>query len=322
MEEAYKYDVAFSFLKEDERLAEQLNELLRDRLATFLYSKRQEELAGTDGEIRFNEVFGSEARIVVVLYRDNWGKTPWTRIEETALRNRGHQEGYDFAVFVPLDDPPAVPKWLPRSRIWVGLDRWGAEGAAAVIETRVQEAGGEPHAETIVERAARLARAQAFEREQEGFRRSSHGVAAGSQAAAVVMSHVQQKLAEITSAQPTMTFNVQADRNVLVAYRDGFTLHLLWQSAYVNSLDGAQLAVRLWKGPLMLRNFAHRESVEIAEQDYEFGLVAPSQEGWQEASGESRVYTSEQLAERAVMMLLDQIDAGDPDDDWPIARRR
>src|ERR1039458_4546278 len=93
---AYEYDVAFSFLAQDELLATNLNDLLQDRLNTFLYSKRQGELAGTDGEQTFNSVFGEKARVVVVLYRAGWGETPWTRIEETAIRNRAFEHGYDF----------------------------------------------------------------------------------------------------------------------------------------------------------------------------------------------------------------------------------
>ena len=67
---SYNYDVALSFLAQDERLATELNDLLQDRLKTFLYSKRQGEIAGTDGEQTFNKVFGEEARVVVVLCRD------------------------------------------------------------------------------------------------------------------------------------------------------------------------------------------------------------------------------------------------------------
>lgn len=151
----YKYDVAFSFLKEDEELATSMNDLIQNRLSTFLYSKRQEEIAGLDGEQGFNDVFTAKSRIVTVLYRLGWGTTPWTRIEETAIRNRAYEEGYDFVIFIPLDQPPSVPTWLPKNRIWVGIDRWGVEGAASVIESRVQEAGGTPRRESLEEYAIR-----------------------------------------------------------------------------------------------------------------------------------------------------------------------
>lgn len=124
-EKKYKYEVAFSFIKEDEPLATAINDLIQERVATFLYSKHQEEIAGTDGEKTFNTVFGEESRTVVVLYRDTWGTTPWTRIEETAIRNRAFSEGYDFVIFVPTQKGVTLPKWLPKTQLWVGLERWG-----------------------------------------------------------------------------------------------------------------------------------------------------------------------------------------------------
>ena len=136
---AYEYDVAFSFLAQDELLATNLNDLLQDRLNTFLYSKRQGELAGTDGEQTFNSVFGEKARVVVVLYRAGWGETPWTRIEETAIRNRAFEHGYDFVKFIPLDDQPSVPKWLPRTQLWLGLKRWVLRGLQVYLTCHAEQ---------------------------------------------------------------------------------------------------------------------------------------------------------------------------------------
>jgi hypothetical protein len=97
---AFKYDIAFSFVKEDEGLATQINDLVQDRYRTFLYSKAQDQLVGTDGEKTFNAVFGEQARTVAVLLRPEWGQTSWTRIEETAIKNRAFNQGYDFATFI------------------------------------------------------------------------------------------------------------------------------------------------------------------------------------------------------------------------------
>jgi hypothetical protein len=158
IEKKYPIDVAFSFLQEDEDLANRLNNLLQDRVKTFIYSRKQEVIAGTNGEKTFNQVFGENSRIVVVLYREGWGKTAWTRIEETAIRNRAFEEGYDFVIFIPITKESVLPKWLPKNKIWVGLDRWGEEGAASVIEARVQEFGGTPKEATAIDRANRLER--------------------------------------------------------------------------------------------------------------------------------------------------------------------
>jgi hypothetical protein len=176
MSQDYKYDVAFSFLVQDETLATQINDLIQDRAATFLYSKRQEEIAGTDGELTFNKVFGEQSRTVFVLYRKGWGETPWTRIEETAIRNRAHEDGYDFALFAPLDKPPEVPRYLPKNRIWVGLERWGIPGAASVVEARIQELGGQAKQETIEAKAVRVAKEIEFKEQKRVLFSSEKGV--------------------------------------------------------------------------------------------------------------------------------------------------
>ena len=156
-EEAFQYDVAFSFLSQDEALAFDLNERLKDRLTTFIYSdrERQETLISREGEEAFRLAFSRHARTVVVLYRGGWGERGLTSVEATAIRNRAYEFGYDFTTFVPLDNPPTVPEWLPRNRIWVGLARWGVEHAATVIESRVQEAGGTPKGLSAADIAAR-----------------------------------------------------------------------------------------------------------------------------------------------------------------------
>lgn len=155
---AFVYDVAFSFLGRDEGLAADLNDRLRTRVRTFIYSdtERQTKLAGRDGADAFARVFGVEAMTVVVLYREGWGDVGFTAPEATAIRNRAHEQGFDFTTFVPLDVPPTVPLWLPKTRLWVSRDRWGLDAAAAVIESRVQEAGGSPAEESAATVLRRL----------------------------------------------------------------------------------------------------------------------------------------------------------------------
>ena len=51
MGEPVKYDVAFSFLSQDEEVARQLHEELQGRVEVFYYAERQTELVGTDGEL-------------------------------------------------------------------------------------------------------------------------------------------------------------------------------------------------------------------------------------------------------------------------------
>lgn len=110
----FKYDAALSLLDADLATAKSIAGLLEQRIGVFLYSERQLELAGTDGADEFTSVFRRDARVVVVLLRNHWGSTKWTRIEETAIKNRGFDEGYDFLLVVPLDGSTSIPDWVPR----------------------------------------------------------------------------------------------------------------------------------------------------------------------------------------------------------------
>jgi hypothetical protein len=38
-----------------------------------------------------------------VFYRQEWGETPFTRIEQTAIRNRAFHEGHSFTLFVATE---------------------------------------------------------------------------------------------------------------------------------------------------------------------------------------------------------------------------
>src|SRR4030043_1433232 len=100
---AFKYDVVFSFLKGDEDLVSRIDTLLHGRFKTFVPSRREVFIAHTDFERTVHRVFGREARIVTVFYRGSWGRTGCTLLEETTLRNRAHEEGYDFILLIPVD---------------------------------------------------------------------------------------------------------------------------------------------------------------------------------------------------------------------------
>ncbi len=310
--DAYEYEVAFSFLKEDEELAFRINDLIQDRFKTFIYSRQQEKIAGTDGEETFNQVFGAEARIVVVLYRENWGKTPWTRIEETAIRNRAYEKGYDFVVFIPLDTPPSAPKWLPKPQIWVGLDRWGVEGAASVIEARVQQAGGNPHEETILERAQRIEREIVVEEARKNFLHSDQGVRAANIEVTVLFDELERLSDELSASSKELAFKKERNVAGFVLSTQGFSLLVSWSLRYANTLRDSCLSIQLWKDfflPLSGRvvRIPSREAKLLKEMKYDFDRNITGEFVWRRLNGERRFFPTVQLAQESMKILLDQV---------------
>lgn len=309
---SYEYDVAFSFLAKDESLAAELNDLLQSRIKTFLYSKKQGELAGTDGEKSFGAVFGEKARLVVVLYRQGWGETPWTRIEETSIRNRAFDDGYDFVKFIPLDDPPVVPRYLPKTHLWIGLKRWGMPGAASVIEARVQELGGDPHEENVVDRALRLGRSQQFSARRERFLYSGEGVWAANSAFEAFKIAIEEQINAIRNSGSAFTVEIkQAEQQIVILGRHLITLALSVDRhcQYANSLNQAVLKVTLWQGHPPFPGITHIEyPPKLNSTSFTFDLSPSDQHHWTTSGRGERAYTSEELASFVLKYYMDAIE--------------
>jgi len=305
-QDSYKYDVAFSFLAEDEALAIELNDLLQDRLSTFLYSKKQEEISGSDGEETFNAVFGEQARLVVVLYRDGWGETPWKRIEQTAIRNRAFDEGYDFVTFVPLDEPATVPKWLPKTQIWVGLNRWGTSGTASVIEARVQELGGLPHEETVENRAKRLERSLKFQEKRKQFIYSYKGVDLLIAEFAVLGDEIERLLEVIKKSATSIDYSIKRANRKIVLSGAHAGLSVSYQCQFSNSLKNSKLEVELWEGHPPFPGVTHWDQSRRRDRlTFEFDLLKPDTPGWKTTYPAEREFDSKALAEYILKFYMD-----------------
>jgi len=282
-DDAFKYDIAFSFVREDEGLATQLNDLVQDRYRTFLYSRAQEQLAGTDGEKTFNAVFGEQARTVAVLLRPEWGQTSWTRIEETAMKNRAFNQGYDFATFIVTAPETPIPPWLPKTRIWYDLERFGLNGAATLLAARVQEHGGTAVQETLADRAARLQRAQAFNQQRDAFHRSHEGVEAAREAYKRLVNDLKSN-PELLRSIGCRIQDVYGGITMLVG--QGVVRVVLTVQAhfpFANSLENAALVAQFYDGvpplPKLINSF-EGEPRTLAKWKFTFGLLGPGRRGW------------------------------------------
>lgn len=310
-EQDYKYDVAFSFLQEDEVLAQRLNDLLKGRVSTFIYTERQKELAGTDGEQTFGSVFGQEARIVVILHRPTWGTTKWTRIEETAIRNRGYEEGYDFAVLVPVGEQAEPPKWFPKNRIWVGLERWGLEAAAAVIEARLQEAGGAPREEMAEDQAARLSRQMARDQKVREFLGSAAGVKRAEEEVQALFAETERICTSITSVGNKASVEVQRQpnqpRQCTISNYYGYKVRVWWENEVCNTLSCSALRLEMTRMGML-----GRQQTRLAYETFKFDGSGPDDVGWRRDSEDNRRLSTKQMADYCVKMLLDAVEQETP----------
>lgn len=308
----YQYDVGFSFLQQDESIALQLKALLSHQFSVFVYSERQRELAGKDGMDTFTDVFAKQARVCVILFRDGWGETRWTRIEETAVKNRAFESGWDFLLVIALDLTPTRPKWLPATKIWLGWEQFGASGATAVIHARVTEAGGVARDESPLDKATRMAQCAREEQALQRRLRSDEGVALARASVDELFAHIHDAVNEIIkSARPkTSSPDIRYEENrqqpmfpaiVVRTARWSVTVH--WAQQYANSLDGSALTVTRFAGAVFFDGFT-RGRRELTRRTYSFRLDAAGLPVWVNDKTKDELVSSPTLADQELRWLI------------------
>src|SRR5690606_11310908 len=121
----------------------------------------------------------------------------------------------DFTTFIPTTADKTMPPWLPRTRLYVGLERFGLRSAAGVIEARVAEIGGLPHQETVVERAERFARAQDLRKIQAEFQNNAEGVMAAERSYADFSEQLQEKCRSVAGIGLKIDFSESGSYRIL-----------------------------------------------------------------------------------------------------------
>lgn len=295
----YKYDVAFSFLAQDEERAFLINELIKDRTNNFIYSDRQKELAGKDGMESFSKVFEKEACIVVIILRKEWGNTKWTRLEQTAIKNRGLEKGFDFVFPIIIADRNNSPEWLPKPKIWYDLDRFGVKGAAAAIEERLKEIGVELKEETSAELGMRKHRMIEAEKKRMKFLNSGEGVRSADNEVIKLFNEIKKVAKEIEKKENTR-IPVKIESVFVRLDYDNYIMILNWISRCVNSLNDARLKVRVLKKEFM-------EEVQLEEVNFLFDQNLAGTLGWKEETNENILLNCDKMVRRCLEIFFNTI---------------
>jgi hypothetical protein len=242
-----RYDVAISLRWTDVEHARALYDVLRDRLEVFFADDRQEDFVGTDGEETFGHIFRDRARIVVVLYRPDWGSTPFTRAEEAAIKQRAWNGGYGFSIWVPMDEAKSVPPYLPPQHVWFDFARYGVSGLASVVEERVRESGREVRPETALDRIQAVKRRIDLQHQRSTFLSSQAGVDYVAESFAQTESLIDKKIEEYNAVSPYVQFvqNVERGQRSVTAWP--FRCFFYEERYASNSASRAQIEVHIYK---------------------------------------------------------------------------
>lgn len=307
-----KYDVAISFLATDENIAAELNRQLSETMNVFFFPKRQEELAGTDGMESMRKPFYEDSRLMVVLFRDRWGKTRWTAIEELAIKDACFNGDWNRLFFVALDKTSGLPGWLPPHYVRYNWEDFGPEQIVGVIKARVFENGGKPSQMTAMKQAKLF-------RQEEEYRAARNsielqpGIPAIQGEAKALLEAVKAKCDEIKHAGH-VDLDCELDEKQLprvvgcIVTNRQVSLTAWWHQPYINTIrDGAALHVREFNGPLLLPSEAGRTYSVQAElrKDtvYKPDLFRTRELGWSLKNSDDIIPTSK-MADDIVLRFI------------------
>jgi hypothetical protein len=308
-----QYDVAISFLSKDEPIAAAIHQRLTEGLKVFFFPRNQEELAGTDGLESMRRPFYDDSRVMVVLYRDPWGKTPWTRVEETAIKEACLEHGWQRLVFVVLDRETPLPIWLPQHLVRFNFADFGLEQAVGAIKARVQENGGQ-YLPLTATRRAEIFKAEELFRQDKSRMSSGEGMKAILASVAELFRQIEKHCADINERGflQIRYGSVLQERRIdqTCSLTDGRVgLMVTWIQPYSNSLSDSYLIVREFAGGLIVpgesgERVYFRQPRVVNETRYSPDLSLARQYGWTEGN-ESEFVSSVALADRCVIRFVD-----------------
>lgn len=328
MADAPKYDVAISFLMEDITLATALNDKLREGLDVFFFPRNQEQLAGTDGLESMREPFVSQSRLNVVLYREKWGKTPWTGVEAAAIKDSCLMNGFRNLFFFAVQPVKILPVWLPNTHIRFNYGEFSLEDAVGAIKARVIEQGGKYKPLTPRRKAEIFKTNQDFEYDKNQMR-SHDGLRAVWANVKKLFSQIEEEC-EAVSSEGNLTFRYGSsdfnERNneqfyVLTVHRVGLQVH--WFQPHYNSLENPVLAIEEFSDGLRipgesLAGVHIRPPQRIKRTNFSPDLSRTREHGWKE-DGKEFFIANHVFAERCVSEFIDLIER---DEAGKIRRKR
>ncbi len=309
------YDVAISFLYQDLALAQALYDELSKELEVFFFPRNQEELAGSDGLESMREPFRSQSRLNVVLYRPKWGNTPWTGVEEVAVKESCLATSYKSIFFFVIEPAPAIPTWLPETHVRFNFTDFTLEQAVGAIKARVQERGGHFRPMTP-SRKVELLRVEAEYQSDRRQISSHHGMQKIQQNVELLFAEIVAQLEDVNAAghlsinhQIKIRFGDMEQYCLLGLQRLGMAV--VWFQRYSNMLsDGAGLIVReLNENAIVPPGHMRLQQPDVLkEEKYDPDISRARKYVWKSQKSKGEMITSKDLASKLVLQFLDLVE--------------
>lgn len=203
-----------------------------------------------------------------------------------------------------------MPPWVERTRLYYSLERFGIDGAAAVVESKLQELGLAPVVEGASDRAHRLERSLSFKDEKEAFEKSTAGAQAGSKAYLAVLTLMKSQVAELTASSVRLkALRMEQINNFWLLYGLGPWVLFNWTNTYSNVLDKAFLEAQyFYNQPQVPGLMTWEEPRKMKRFRYGFSLLRPGVSGFLDSENRPREFNVDALAEHLLKVYMDEVE--------------
>lgn len=303
-----KYDVAISYLAEDEDLAFKIYTEIGQIFKVFIYTQHQNELVGKGGVETLRDIFINRANLIVILYRKGWGQTSWTSTEERAIVDFGLKNQWKGILLVNLDSSK-TPDWYPTAEIYLDYGKYQFDELIGVIKLRAEERGSEIKAVTAVEKAKILEIRRELAKKRSDFLNSEEGVNEAFNEVKHLMGAIEEICIKINMSSVKFDHRKKNDFTYcLKGFKQddklgslGLELIVQWAPQYRNTLDESKLCV----SKIDLGRAIYREDSKVlGELLFDFDVTPGMENRWKENQS-GKILTSSQLADDIVKMIID-----------------
>src|SRR5690606_32499964 len=132
---------------------------------------------------------------------------------------------------------------------WVGLERWGIESAASVIESRVQEFGGNIKIETIADKVKKAQEEIQVSQRRSVILRNSDGLELTQKEYQTLLSEFKLQIEEIKSSLSDWHLKIRENQQQgidVISY--GYFLTIQFYPYASNTPEGTYVFISFWEG--------------------------------------------------------------------------
>ena len=303
-----QYDVAISFLTKDQRVAAAISDGLAPGLKVFFFPRSQEELAGTDGLESMRTPFLVGSRVNVVLYRDGWGQTPWTRVEESAIKDACLTRGWETLFFIMLEKASRLPIWLPNTHVRFNFDDYGIDQAVGAIKARVQSVGGVIERPSAKGDALRVRREEQLLADRDRLFRDRSWITETVLPTVATLFATIDRIGKEVQKETEISFRSGANKRQCVLTNDRVSLHVAWRQEFVNTISNADITATAFKCQLPLpgEHMISLEPLPPKLKQYRFRpeLSITRDLCWVDEARPTELLSTDDLADKCVRIFL------------------